>query len=153
MFFGLHEDKKMVDVLNPNQRRHCMTSIRTRNTDIELQVRRVLHARGFRFRVHRRNLAGKPDIVLPRYQQVVFVHGCFWHGHHCTRGKLPKTNAEFWAQKISATKARDKRAVAALEAGGWNVSVIWECELEEGLSRLLKRLSSHRSSTPPKKIN
>lgn len=107
-----------------------MASIRARDTKPELQVRRYLHARGLRFRLTRKDLPGKPDIVLPRWRTVVFVHGCFWHGHcGCRYAAVPKTRTEFWTSKIAATSARDVRSIDALAALGWHVIVIWECSL------------------------
>jgi DNA mismatch endonuclease (patch repair protein) len=95
----------------------------------ELVLRRGLHARGFRFRLHRRDLPGRPDLVLPRYQTAVFVHGCFWHRHGCALSKMPVTRAEFWQRKIEATVARDRLAVEKLHAAGWRVLIISECAL------------------------
>jgi DNA mismatch endonuclease (patch repair protein) len=119
----------MVDVLTPEQRSFNMSRIRGRDTKPELLLRSGLHARGFRFRLHRRDLPGRPDLVLPRYQTAVFVHGCFWHKHGCALSKMPATRAEFWQRKIEATVTRDRLAVADLLAAGWRVLIIWECAL------------------------
>lgn len=108
-----------------------MQSVGTRNTGPELAVRRVLHALGLRFRVHRRDLPGRPDIVLARYRTAIFVHGCFWHGHDCPKGRLPKSRPEYWAPKIDATRLRDARAVQALTDGGWQSLIVWQCELRD----------------------
>lgn len=124
----------MVDVLSANQRRRCMSRVASSNTNIELQARRMLHRDGFRFRVNRRDLPGKPDIVLPKYKHVVFVHGCFWHGHDCKSDKLPTTNTEFWEAKILSNKKRDHRVIGELEAAGWTVSIVWGCGVAEGIS-------------------
>ena len=135
----------MVDTLSPEQRSDRMSRIRGKNTVPELAVRRVAHALGFRFRLHRKDLPGKPDLVFPRLKKVVFVHGCFWHGHDCGKGRLPKSNVEFWKAKIGGNRARDAKAVAALEAGGWTVMVLWQCDtkdkkvLENRLRRFLER--------------
>ena len=119
----------MVDVLTPEQRRLNMSRIRSKDTKPEMLLRRGLHARGFRFRLHRRELPGCPDLVFPHYRAVIFVNGCFWHGHDCPMFKLPATRTEFWAAKIAANRARDARALERLAAGGWRTLVIWECLL------------------------
>lgn len=109
-----------------------MARVKGKNTRPELTVRSLLHSLGYRFRLHRRDLPGSPDIVLPGRKTVVFVHGCFWHGHDCKRGgRLPKANADYWVSKIGRNTARDARARAELEAQGWRVLVIWECEIKE----------------------
>jgi DNA mismatch endonuclease (patch repair protein) len=107
-----------------------MAAIRSGNTKPELFVRRSLHAAGFRFRLHAKDLPGKPDIVLPRYRAVVFVHGCFWHQHDCHLFKWPSTRKDFWAQKISRNAGNDKLALAALLEQGWRVAIVWECALK-----------------------
>lgn len=119
----------MADVLTPEQRRLNMSRIRGKNTKPELVLRRGLHARGLRFRLHRADLPGKPDLVFPRYRAVILVHGCFWHGHGCPLTKMPATRRDFWATKIAGNKARDQRALAALHAVGWRTLVVWECAL------------------------
>jgi DNA mismatch endonuclease (patch repair protein) len=107
-----------------------MAAIRSRNTKPEVRVRRVLHAMGFRFRLHRKDLPGKPDIVLPKFRTAIFVHGCFWHCHRCKYGSVvPATRAEFWAAKRGGNVARDRKHVAALRRLGWRVVVVWECEV------------------------
>lgn len=108
-----------------------MARVRSKDTGPEMAVRRALHARGYRFRLHRKNLPGRPDIVLPSRQTLVFVHGCFWHGcGRCDRGlRQPKTRATFWASKISANRERDMRNAATLEAMGWRILTIWECDI------------------------
>ena len=125
----------MVDVLTPEQRGLNMSRIRGRDTKPELLVRRGLHARGLRFRLHRRDLPGCPDLVFPRYGAVVLVHGCFWHGHQCHLFTLPATRTAFWSDKITANVARDHRAQSALQQMGWCVLTIWECALR-GTRRL-----------------
>jgi DNA mismatch endonuclease (patch repair protein) len=119
----------MVDVLTPVQRRLNMSRIRGRDTKPELLVRRGLHALGLRFRVNRKDLPGKPDLVFPRFRAIIFVHGCYWHGHDCPRFKLPSTRREFWAAKISKNKQRDQRASERLLESGWRVLTVWECSL------------------------
>jgi len=120
-----------------------MKAVRRSDTAPELAVRRHLHRAGLRFRLHVQPLPGTPDIVLPKRGTVVFVHGCFWHGHDCHHGRVQaKTNSAFWAQKIAANRARDSRKAAALRALGWFVETIWECETREPakLNRLARRL-------------
>lgn len=107
-----------------------MRAIRARDTKPELAVRKLLHRRGLRFRLHVRDLPGTPDIVLPKYRAVIFVHGCFWHGHECHLFKAPGTRTDFWMSKISANQCRDQAAVQALLAAGWRVLTIWECALK-----------------------
>lgn len=106
-----------------------MASIGQKNTAPEMAVRRLLHGKGYRYALHRRDLPGRPDLVFAPWQKVVFVHGCFWHGHGCNNGQLPTTRADYWAEKIGSNKARDARNVRDLKADGWDVCVVWECEL------------------------
>lgn len=119
----------MTDVLTPEQRQLNMRRIRGKNTKPELLVRRALHARGFRFRLHRRDLPGCPDLVLPAFSAAIFVHGCFWHGHKCPMFKLPATRGDFWAAKINANRERDARVLNALADRGWRPFIVWECAL------------------------
>ncbi|MFC3550728.1 very short patch repair endonuclease [Lysobacter cavernae] len=119
----------MVDILTPEQRSAQMSRIRGSDTKLELLVRRALHARGFRYRLGGAGLPGRPDLVLPRYRMVVFVHGCFWHGHACPLFRLPKTRPEFWRDKIESNQSRDERVLAQLAEMGWRACVIWECSL------------------------
>ena len=109
-----------------------MSRIRAKDTKPERLVRSFLHRAGFRFRLHASGLKGKPDIVLPKYRSVVFVNGCFWHGHAgCRRAGTPQTNRAFWQEKIGSNKQRDRRVARALRRDGWNVFVIWECQIGE----------------------
>jgi DNA mismatch endonuclease, patch repair protein len=119
----------MADVLTPEQRRLNMSRIRGRDTKPELLLRRGLHARGLRFRLHRNDLPGCPDLVFPRFRVAVFVHGCFWHGHKCPIFKWPGTRIAFWRRKIEGNTERDRRVQAALVENEWRVLVIWECAL------------------------
>lgn len=134
----------MADTLNREQRRYCMSQVRSRDTRPEMHVRQSLHAAGFRFRLHSSGLPGKPDIVLPKYRSVVFVHGCFWHGHDCPAGKLPTTNRTFWILKRLANQDRDRRCLEALQNLGWSCHVIWTCELERATASLLENLRTKR---------
>ena len=112
-----------------------MAGITGKNTKPELIVRKGLHAMGFRYRLHASNLPGKPDLVFPRYKAVIFVNGCFWHGHGCRLFKWPSTREKFWKEKITGTIERDKKKLAALQSEGWRTLVIWECALK-GINRL-----------------
>lgn len=122
----------MTDVVDTETRSRMMAGIRGMNTRPELIVRRALHKAGLRFRIHRKDLPGKPDIVLPKHHAIIFVHGCFWHGHDCRYFKVPQTRTEFWMSKISANKARDMKNSDALTASGWKVIVVWECDVRDG---------------------
>ena len=117
-----------------------MQAVKSQNTTPELLVRRLLHRAGYRFRLHRKDLPGQPDLVFPGRKKVIFVHGCFWHGHDCRRGaRAPKTNQDYWLAKIERNRKRDQAVVVALTAGGWDVLVIWECEMTDA-SALLQRM-------------
>lgn len=122
-----------------------MRRVRNKDTTPELYVRRLLHARGFRFRLHRRDLPGSPDIVLPAARTAIFVHGCFWHGHDCPRGRPPASNQAFWTPKLEANRRRDRAAVAALTAQGWQVEVLWQCTLKQSTEELVSRLETSRA--------
>lgn len=120
----------MADVVDPATRSRMMSGIRGKNTRPEMLVRRHLHARGFRYRLHVATLPGKPDIVLPRYRAVILIHGCFWHGHDCHLFKWPSSNESFWRDKITRNMAVDERTNRALREAGWRVLTIWECSLK-----------------------
>jgi len=120
----------VADIVNPETRRRMMSGIRGKNTKPELQIRRLLFARGFRYRLHAKTLPGKPDLVLAKHRAVVFVHGCFWHRHHCHLFKWPSTRQEFWRQKINRNVERDHCHRVLLKAQGWRVAVVWECSLK-----------------------
>ena len=132
----------MADKLSSTQRKYCMSRIRGKNTKPEILVRKGLHARGFRFRLHNKKLPGSPDIVLPKYGVAIMVNGCFWHGHKgCRYATKPKTNVEFWETKIARNQHRDEVTNAHLEALGWHVITVWECELR-GRSIVASRLDA-----------
>ena len=118
-----------MDVLTAEQRRQCMARIKGRNTKPEVLLRKALWKRGLRYRLHDRSLPGTPDLVLPRFRAVVFVHGCFWHWHECALFVVPATNTEFWMGKIGGNRERDRRAETALRSAGWRVCTVWECAL------------------------
>jgi len=131
----------MADVLLPSQRRYCMSRIRGKDTKPEMIVRKTAHALGVRFRLHRRDLPGTPDLVFPKLRAVVFVHGCFWHMHRCRLGRVvAKTNAEFWAEKRRGNVVRDARNRRSLRRLGWRTLVVWECQTRDAdtLSRRLR---------------
>ena len=137
----------MADVVTAEVRSRMMASIRPKDTKPEIVVRRYLHRHGFRFRLHRKDLAGKPDLTLPKWNAVVFVHGCFWHKHAvCKYFRLPATRHEFWSAKIDGNARRDQRNLEGLLAMGYRVATVWECSLrhreDETLSRLLRFLTS-----------
>ncbi|MEW5773766.1 MAG: very short patch repair endonuclease [Thermodesulfobacteriota bacterium] len=120
------------DVFDAPTRSRVMRSVKGKNTRPEKAVRSLLHAMGYRFRLHRQDLPGSPDVVLPGRRAAIFVHGCFWHGHDCKRGdRPPKTNAEYWRRKRAGNVARDRERRSELEALGWRVLVIWECEVKD----------------------
>lgn len=120
----------MVDIVDSNTRSRMMAGIKGRNTKPELIIRSLLHRRGFRFRIHVKDMPGKPDIVLPKYKAVIFIHGCFWHGHQgCHLFKLPATRTEFWQDKILRNQSNDQRAEEILRATGWRVCIVWECSI------------------------
>lgn len=120
-----------------------MSRIRGKDTKPEMLLRRGLHAAGLRFRLHLRNLPGRPDIVFPRYRAVIQVHGCFWHGHNCPMFRLPTTRPEFWAEKINGNRERDRRTADALRAAGWRLLTVWECCLKGPARRVAEEVVNH----------
>ena len=136
----------MTDRLTPETRSRNMAAIRGTNTKPELAVRGFLHAKGFRFRLHRNDLPGKPDIVLPKFRTVIFVHGCFWHLHGCKNTVAPKTRSEWWAAKLEGNRARDERNRLRLEKLGWRVIIVWECETSKPhLDHLAAAIPDHQA--------
>lgn len=124
----------MADVLSSEQRSLCMAAVRSKDTSAELRVRRIAHGMGFRYALHKKELPGSPDLVFPSRKKVIFVHGCFWHGHGCARGmRIPASNRAYWVAKIERNRNRDKRSVSALRSAGWRTMVIWECELGDAV--------------------
>lgn len=139
----------MTDIHTPEQRSRNMAAIHSKDTKPEIVVRTVLHSLGYRFRLHRKDLPGTPDIVLPKYQTVIFVHGCFWHSHDCRYGRVtPATRSEFWSEKRVRTIARDQRKIQALKELDWRVLTIWECEIRnyDALNRFLRESLNHPDS-------
>lgn len=130
-----------MDVVDAATRSRMMKGIRSKDTRPEMTVRKYLHARGFRYRLHARDLPGSPDIVLPKYRTAILVHGCFWHRHAgCKYATTPANNAERWQQKFHANTERDVRKESTLRAAGWRVIVVWECELRHGAEKRLQQL-------------
>ncbi|WP_116381625.1 very short patch repair endonuclease [Cupriavidus taiwanensis] len=131
-----------MDIVSPEKRSRMMAGIKGKNTKPEMLVRKLVHRMGFRFRLHRKDLPGSPDLVFPRLRRVIFVHGCFWHRHPgCRFAYTPKSNAQFWHDKLEANTARDAMATRALDALGWKVLIVWECEVSN-LPALARRLNS-----------
>jgi DNA mismatch endonuclease (patch repair protein) len=134
----------MGDVVDSTTRSRMMAGIRSKNTQPELAIRSGLHRHGFRFRLHDKRLPGKPDLVLPKYSAVIFVHGCFWHGHGCRIFKWPATRTAFWRDKIGRNRANDERHRTALHEAGWRVCTVWECALrpaERGAEAVTRHIS------------
>lgn len=135
----------MADIVDSATRSRMMSGIRGRNTKIELAIRKALHARGFRYRIDVRSLPGRPDIVLPKWNAVILLHGCFWHAHDCGLCRIPATRPEFWRAKLEGNAARDTRNRHALLDGGWRVATVWECALrgrgQDAVDRLADRLA------------
>ena len=138
-----------MDTRTPDQRRRIMQSVKTKNTGPEQQIRKALFAAGYRYRLHRKDLPGSPDIVFPARKKAIFVHGCFWHGHNCPKGRLPKSRMDYWGPKVEANRTRDNRNVIALSAEGWNVLVIWQCELTDfpfAFDRIVRFVEGNQNS-------
>nr|WP_321981809.1 very short patch repair endonuclease [uncultured Cohaesibacter sp.] len=125
----------MADIVAADVRSRMMSGIKGKDTKPELLVRKALHRSGFRYRLHVKGLPGKPDLVFPKWQAVIFVNGCFWHGHDCHLFRLPATRADFWREKIAGNVERDDRVVESLKTAGWRVAIVWECALK-GKERL-----------------
>ncbi|EKE6108897.1 DNA mismatch endonuclease Vsr [Vibrio cholerae] len=122
----------MVDTLTPEERSERMSRVRAQGTKPEMKLRRLIHGMGFRYRLHRRDLPGKPDLVFLGRRSIIFMHGCFWHRHEgCGLARLPKSKRAFWSAKLEANKERDQKNISTLEAAGWRVLVIWECQLRD----------------------
>jgi DNA mismatch endonuclease, patch repair protein len=131
-----------LDSLTREKRSWNMSRIHSRNTKPETLVRSLLHKAGYRFRLHAKKLPGTPDIVLPKYRTVIFVHGCFWHRHvDCANATRPKTRPEFWELKFKSTVERDRKKAEQLKSAGWRVIIVWECELEKNAQELIFRIS------------
>ena len=131
----------VMDIMSKQERSQRMSLIRSQNTTPELVVRSLIHRLGFRFRLHRRDLPGNPDVVFPSRRCVVFIDGCFWHGHECSIGHIPYSNSEYWQEKIARTKLRDSKNRQLLRKKGWRALIVWECEIKntEELTKRLRR--------------
>jgi len=130
----------MIDVVSKSVRSNIMRRVKSKNTSPEILVRKQLHAAGFRYRLHVNKLPGKPDIVLSRYKTVVFVSGCLWHWHGCKHSRMPNSNKDYWESKIERNVERDKKQLELLRQSGWNVEVVWGCEVEIGATRVIQKL-------------
>ena len=131
----------MADVHSKETRSYNMSRIKGKNTKPEIILRSSLFKQGFRFKIHEKSLPGKPDIVLPKYKTAIFVHGCFWHYHKdCKEGRIPSTNSKFWKEKLEKNIANDEEHIKTLKSNGWNVIVVWECEIEKQLMKTLERI-------------
>ncbi|MGA8573028.1 MAG: very short patch repair endonuclease [Desulfobaccales bacterium] len=125
----------------PENRSRIMRAVKGRDTSLEMIIRRLIYSMGYRYRLHRRELHGKPDLVFSSRHKVIFIHGCFWHGHDCKRGaRIPKTNRDYWENKIARNQARDAKNKATLQGLGWEVLIIWECQIKDEVA-LKQRLS------------
>lgn len=129
MAFNLMEMDEMTDTFSPAKRSQVMSRIRAKDTQPELLIRKGLHAKGFRYRLHVRKLPGKPDMVFARYKAVIFINGCFWHGHTCHLFRWPATRTGYWKPKITRTIERDRRNLRCLDRKGWRILIIWECAI------------------------
>lgn len=144
----------MADNLSPADRSWCMSQIRSRDMKPEMMVRSMVHRLGYRFRLHRRDLPGAPDLVLPRHRAVIFVNGCFWHWHsdpNCPIAGLPKSNLQYWRPKLTRTRIRDREHTSSLEIKGWRVLTVWECELRNPLraiERIYRFLRAEKTGPP-----
>lgn len=153
----IHNNKEL-DIWSKEKRSEVMSKIRYKDTKPELALRKALFARGFRYRVNDKKLPGKPDIVLPKYKTVIFLHGCFWYRHeNCKYGSTPKTNTEYWVNKITSNKERDKVNIQILTSLGWSVIIVWECEVQHEYKRditpLIDRISAELLAKVSKKMS
>ncbi|MCX4187026.1 very short patch repair endonuclease [Methylophaga sp. OBS4] len=126
-----------MDTHRPEVRKKNMRAVKSKNTKPEIIIRKALHGRGFRYKLHDKSLPGKPDLVFPKYRAVIEIYGCFWHGHNCKKFSWPNTNEEFWKEKISNNRSRDSKNIHRLMQSGWRVLIIWECSINDR-NRLLK---------------
>ena len=139
-----------MDTRTEEQRRRIMQAVKSRDTGPEMIVRRLLHRLGYRYRLHRKDLPGKPDVAFVSRRKAIFVHGCFWHGHGCPKGRLPKSRLDYWKPKLNGNRERDRRKEEELRSLGWSVLVIWQCETAdlEALARRLLRFLGDRPIRP-----
>jgi DNA mismatch endonuclease (patch repair protein) len=139
----------MADRVAEAQRSWNMSRIRSKDTRPERVVRAAMHAAGFRFRLHLKDLPGHPDLVLPKWRTILFVHGCFWHGHSCADGHIPKSRISYWGPKIAGNAKRDARNVRKLRRQGWHVFTVWECQTQKDVRRIIRLLRKAKRSKAP----
>jgi len=140
----------MADTRTPEQRRRIMQSVGTKDTTPELRVRSILFGMGFRYRLHAKRLPGRPDIVFPAKRKAIFVNGCFWHFHGCSKGKMPKSRPDYWEPKLRANRDRDEANIRELQALGWSALVVWQCELRN-VSSITERVALFLSGNPKRR--
>ena len=131
-----------MDRYSAKKRSYLMSLVKNKDTKPEIIVRSILHKNGLRFRLHRKDLPGCPDIVLPKYKTAIFVHGCFWHGHDCPKGRRPASNQEFWNDKLDRNMERDETNYVLLQSLGWSVKIIWECNMLEATANVINTVKS-----------
>lgn len=142
----------MTDIWSKKKRSEVMSRIRSKNTKPEIFLRKELYKQGFRYRIHKKELPGKPDIVFGKYRIAIFVHGCFWHYHKdCNEGRIPNTNSKFWKEKLTKTIERDKQHLRDLEKSGWKVLVFWECEIEKNIDSIIDTIKAEIEISNKKK--
>lgn len=138
----------MADCFSQEKRSWVMAQIRSRDTQPEIALRKMLHGLGYRYRLHRSDLPGKPDLAMAKYRALIYVHGCFWHGHECQRGRRPKSNTDYWQKKLDRNIERDKKHLSDAKALGWRPLVVWECELAQDPELVLDRVLQHLTKKP-----
>ncbi|MDB5284394.1 MAG: vsr [Bacteroidota bacterium] len=139
-----------MDIFSKEKRSEVMKKIKGKNTKPEMILRSHLFKQGYRFRLHQKNLPGKPDIVLKKFKTAIFVHGCFWHFHaDCREGRIPSTNSKFWKEKLERNISKDKRDIKSLQEAGWQVLVVWECEIEKQIDNILVKIKKSLKVTNP----
>ena len=143
----------LTDIVDSNTRSRIMASVKTRDTKPEISVRKALRSRGFRFRVHASDLPGTPDIVVPGYDAVVFVHGCFWHRHGCERATTPGSRAAYWRRKFSDNVRRDRRDRRRLQRLGWQTFIAWECRIDRDVERIVRALKGGKQPNDPRSVS
>jgi DNA mismatch endonuclease (patch repair protein) len=141
--------KARMDNLTPEERSAQMSLVRSKDTKPELRVRRLVHGLGYRYRLHKAELPGKPDLVFASRRKVIFVHGCFWHGHRCRLGRMPKSSVGYWRNKIGTNQGRDKRTQRRLRRLGWKCLTVWECSLRNE-DKLVERINRFLKASPDK---
>lgn len=131
-----------MDTRTPEERRRIMQAVQSSDTGPELKIRRILHRMGYRYRLHRKDLPGTPDLVFPGRKKVVFVHGCFWHWHGCRYGQLPKSRLDYWQPKLERNVERDRERIFRLEEAGWTVHVVWQCEIRREFETAIAEIAA-----------